>query len=134
MASAWGPEPQQKKRRYDTARVRQVSSPLAACGVVLVAIAIGSLSTRHRSESPARTPIVLTPPAPRGPLDLNHADAAALEALPRIGPSLARRIIEDRERNGPFHAVEDLERVRGIGPATLEVLRPLITIDAASSP
>jgi competence protein ComEA len=100
----------------------------------LVAIAIGALSARHRSEYPAESPVVVTPPALQGPLELNHADVAALEALPRIGPSLARRIVEDRERNGPFHAVEELERVHGIGPATVETLRPLITIDAASSP
>ncbi len=96
--------------------------------MILVTIALGALAARHRTERPPEAPIVLAPPTetPRGPLDLNHADAAALEALPRIGPSLARRIIEDRETRGPFQDVDDLDRVRGIGPATIDVVRPLV--------
>ncbi|MCK6505679.1 helix-hairpin-helix domain-containing protein [Myxococcota bacterium] len=66
-------------------------------------------------------PLVI-PPAPR--VDLNHATLAELDALPRIGPALARRVIAAR----PFTSVDDLSRVPGIGPATLEVLRPLVTV------
>jgi len=70
-------------------------------------------------------------PAPGAPrLDLNAASPAALERLPGIGPQLARRIIEERERAGPFRAVQDLRRVRGIGPKTLEALGPLVTVEA----
>ena len=50
-------------------------------------------------------------------IDLARADAAALEVLPRVGPALAAAIIAERER-APFCALEDLERVRGIGPRT----------------
>jgi Helix-hairpin-helix motif len=53
------------------------------------------------------------------PVDLNRASTAELESLPRIGPALARRIVEGR----PYADVESLERVRGIGPASLERLR-----------
>lgn len=63
-----------------------------------------------------------------GPLDLNAADARALEALPGIGPSLAARIVEYRARHGPFRRVEDLLAVPGIGPRTLERLRPLVVV------
>jgi competence protein ComEA len=59
-------------------------------------------------------------------VDLNRAGSAELQTLPGIGPALAERIIESRSRDGPFHTPEELTRVRGIGPATLERLRSLI--------
>ncbi|WP_309069831.1 ComEA family DNA-binding protein, partial [Microbacterium sp.] len=63
-----------------------------------------------------------------GTLDLNSADAAALEELPRIGPAIAQRIIEWRDANGRFTAVEDLLAVPGIGDKMLEALRPLVRV------
>lgn len=57
-------------------------------------------------------------------IDLNRASAGELQLLPRIGPALARRIVEDRAARGPFASVEDVARVRGIGPRTVELLRP----------
>jgi competence ComEA-like helix-hairpin-helix protein len=114
--------------------VRRVSSPIAACGVILVAIALGALAARHRAERPSEAPVVLVAPSaePAGPLDLNRADARALEALPRIGPSLAQRIVEDRDARGPFHHVDELDRVRGIGPATVDAIRALVTVGSAA--
>jgi Helix-hairpin-helix motif len=53
------------------------------------------------------------------PVDVNRATLAELESLPRVGPKLARRIAEGR----PYADVDALERVRGIGPATIEQLR-----------
>lgn len=67
-------------------------------------------------------------PAPRLPLDLNRATAAELEELPGIGPALAARIVAHRSRRGPFRSVEDLLEVRGVGPRTLEALRPYVTV------
>ncbi|MDP1662263.1 MAG: helix-hairpin-helix domain-containing protein [Phycisphaerales bacterium] len=61
-------------------------------------------------------------------LDLNSATAAQLEHLPGIGPALAARIIADRTQHGPYATVEQLDRVRGIGPKTVEKLRPHITV------
>ncbi|MBI3961680.1 MAG: helix-hairpin-helix domain-containing protein [Deinococcus sp.] len=58
-------------------------------------------------------------------VNLNTATQAELEALPGIGPVLARRIIENR----PYSSVDDLLRVSGIGPATLERLRPLVRVN-----
>jgi hypothetical protein len=52
-----------------------------------------------------------------GRIDLARADAAALEVLPRVGPALAAAIVAERERV-PFCRLDDLERVRGIGPRT----------------
>ncbi|PCC67446.1 Helix-hairpin-helix motif-containing protein [Nannocystis exedens] len=59
------------------------------------------------------------------PVDLNHASASELESLPGIGPELARRIIEGR----PYATVDDLQRVRGIGPARLTAVRPRAQVE-----
>jgi len=63
-----------------------------------------------------------------GRVNLNTADEAALDTLPRIGPALAARIIEWREANGRFTTVEDLLAVPGFGDKMLESLRALVTV------
>jgi competence protein ComEA len=68
-------------------------------------------------------------PSEPGKVNINLADAAALESLPGIGPSLAQRIVEYRQANGPFAQIQDIMEVSGIGPATFEKLRDLITTD-----
>ena len=59
-------------------------------------------------------------------LDINTASSSELQSLPGIGPSLAARIISHRRVDGPFQTPEDLLKVRGIGPATLAKIRPLV--------
>jgi competence protein ComEA len=66
--------------------------------------------------------------APAGPVDLNRATAAELDALPGVGPTTAQAIIEHRATRGPFTSVEQLADVRGIGPAKLDHLRPLVVV------
>ncbi|HID88186.1 MAG TPA: ComEA family DNA-binding protein [Anaerolineales bacterium] len=61
-------------------------------------------------------------------IDLNTATAAELEALPHIGPTLARDIVAYRETYGPFRSVEDLLNVPGIGPSTLKEIRPWVEV------
>jgi competence protein ComEA len=68
------------------------------------------------------------PSAPGTPVDLNTATAAELDALPGVGPATAAAIVRDREQHGPFHTVDDLSRVRGIGPAKLAQLHDLVTV------
>lgn len=63
-----------------------------------------------------------------GRVNLNTADSAALDTLPRIGPAMAARIIEWRDANGRFTSVEDLLSVPGIGDKMLETLRELVTV------
>lgn len=62
-------------------------------------------------------------------LDLNRASASQLETLPGIGPALARRIVVYRDSAGGFGGVDELVRVRGIGPALLEKLRPYVRVE-----
>ncbi len=57
-------------------------------------------------------------------LDINTAEQPELELLPGVGETLARRIIDSREQAGPFVDHEDLRRITGIGPLTLERMRP----------
>jgi competence protein ComEA len=59
-------------------------------------------------------------------VDINTADWPELAQLPALGETLARRIVETREKNGPFRSPDDLRRVRGIGPKTLETIRPYL--------
>lgn len=61
-------------------------------------------------------------------IDINSASAGELELLPRIGPALAGRILEDRQEHGSFASVEALQRVRGIGPKTIESLRSIAIV------
>lgn len=71
-----------------------------------------------------------TPTTPHdGLLDLNNASQDELEALPRIGPVLAGRIIAYRTEHGPFTSVDQLVDVEGISTSTVEELRPLISVD-----
>ena len=61
-------------------------------------------------------------------VNLNAADATALETLPRVGPALAQRIIDWREANGSFASVDQLLEVSGIGEKTLEGFRDRVTV------
>lgn len=67
-------------------------------------------------------------PAPPGPLDLNTAGVAELDALPGIGPVLAQRIVDHRSREGPFTSVDQLDDVPGIGPSTAAELAGLVRV------
>ncbi len=66
-------------------------------------------------------------PAPAS-VNINTATQAQLETLPGIGPVIAGRIIEYRTANGLFRSVNQLEAVKGIGPKTLEKLRPYVAL------
>ncbi|MDQ0769027.1 competence protein ComEA [Pseudarthrobacter defluvii] len=63
-----------------------------------------------------------------GKINLNTADAAVLDTLPKVGPVLAQRIVDWRKEHGPFKSVEELDAVDGVGPKMLEALLPLVTV------
>ena len=66
--------------------------------------------------------------APAAPVDLNTATPDALQAIPGIGEVIAGRIVKWREEHGPFHQVDDLMKVQGIGEKLLEKLRPYVRV------
>jgi competence protein ComEA len=61
-------------------------------------------------------------------ININTASNAELESLPGIGPTTAQKIIDYREKNGPFINAEDIVNVSGIGPGTYERIKDLITV------
>lgn len=61
-------------------------------------------------------------------VNINTASLEELDSLPGIGPTVAERIIEYRDENGPFNAIEDIMNVPGVGPSTFEEIEDLITV------
>jgi competence ComEA-like helix-hairpin-helix protein len=68
-------------------------------------------------------------PNPAHKVNLNTATKAELELLPGIGPAMAQRILDFRTAHGKFGSIDDLDKVKGIGPRTLAKLRPLVTLE-----
>lgn len=66
-------------------------------------------------------------------VNVNTATAADLELLPRIGPAVAARIVEQREKNGAFKSLDDLMLVRGIGESIFEQLKPYVAISGPTT-
>jgi competence protein ComEA len=97
----------------------------AVAGLVIVAlvamvawwIAKGGIRGRliEIERAPPRTAVFL--------VDINQAEWPELAQLPGIGETLARRIVESRQADGPFLKHDDLQRVQGIGPKTLDAVR-----------
>jgi competence protein ComEA len=67
-------------------------------------------------------------PGSGGRVNLNTATATELDALPGVGPVLARRIVDHRSAHGPFRSVDELDDVPGIGPAIAAELTELVTV------
>ncbi|MCX6556254.1 MAG: helix-hairpin-helix domain-containing protein [Candidatus Aminicenantes bacterium] len=94
-------------------------------------VTVKAAKAGKKIESEAKAAAKQTSPAAKqstaaGPVDLNSADKAALEALPGIGPELAEKIIAAR----PFKNVEDIKNVSGIGQARFDDIKNLVTVEA----
>lgn len=87
---------------------------------------VAPLPGRPAPAAPTRAPV--------GLLDLNRATEQDFEALPGIGPTLARRIMEYRQSVGAFHSLDELREVKGIGQKKFERIRPLVTVTPDVSP
>jgi len=68
-----------------------------------------------------------------GVVNINTADSEQLSLLPRVGPTVAQRIVDFRQENGRFQTLEDLMLVRGIGEKTFELIKPHITLEGQTS-
>ncbi len=66
-------------------------------------------------------------------VNVNNATLEQLQLLPRVGPSVAARIVEHREKNGAFKTAEDLMLVRGIGEATFELIKPYVALSGSTT-
>ncbi|MFO0689484.1 MAG: helix-hairpin-helix domain-containing protein [Myxococcota bacterium] len=78
--------------------------------------------------------VAFAEPAPaRAPLDLNRATAEELETLPGIGAAKAAAILAARDAQGGFSSLDELEAVRGIGPALMAKLRPLVVVGGGAA-
>ena len=99
----------------------------AAAAVLVVAAAASLVPVLARAVAP-RQPASAVSVA--DPIDVNRASAAELSLLPGVGPSLAAAIVADRESRGVFRRPQDLDRVRGIGPAILARILPHVTVGA----
>ena len=103
--------------------------------VFLVAARIATAPTEasNRSDRPVRAEG--NPPRDVGDaqvlgvqIDINRARSHELALLPRVGPVLAARIISDRNRNGDYISVKDLQRVHGIGPKILDEISHICVV------
>jgi competence protein ComEA len=84
------------------------------------------------SNSTPATRSQIVPPAAAGRININTATLAELDTLPGIGPITAQSIIAYREAHGPFNTIEDIMDVPGIGTATFERIKDLISIQDES--
>ena len=75
-------------------------------------------------------PLGADPMSGKEKININTASSTDLQQLPRIGPKVAQRIIDFREKHGKFKRVEDLMKVKGIGKKTFMNLKDLITVDS----
>jgi competence protein ComEA len=68
------------------------------------------------------------------PVNVNTADAVALQQVKGIGAAKAKAIVDYRNANGPFASIDDLTKVPGIGAKSLEQLKPQITVSGGTKP
>lgn len=81
------------------------------------------------APAPAATTVSATSAPPSADLiNINTATLEQLDSLPGIGPTTAQKILDYRTAKGPFQRIEDIMNVSGIGPATFDKLKPLITV------
>lgn len=102
-----------------------------------VSLGVGSIVLGARRVAPSAIPdfgardsaeeTAAEPEPERWPVDINAAGEDELVRLPGVGPVRAAAIVEYRSRSGPFRSIEELLEIKGIGPATLQRIRPLAT-------
>ncbi len=91
---------------------------------ILLCAPIGFAQQPAADATKAATPVVV---------NLNTATVAQLETLPGVGPALAARIIEHRQKSGGFKKIEELMNVKGIGEKSFLKLKPLVTVTPPKS-
>jgi len=93
----------------------------------IAAIALSAPALSAQSKTPAPKPAATA----AAPVNLNTATAEQLATIPGVGPRMAERIIDYRQKNGGFKKIEDLMNVSGVGEKSFLKMKPLITVTAA---
>ena len=93
----------------------------------IAAIALSAPALSAQSKTPAPKPAATA----AAPVNLNTATAEQLATIPGVGPKMAERIIDYRQKNGGFKKIEDLMNVSGVGEKSFLKMKPLITVTAA---
>lgn len=99
-------------------------------GCLLIALLVLLIAFRWKLSGGWRTPIEISSQQPREyfySIDINNASWVEWAQLDGIGEKLARRIVKDREDRGAFKSIDDVRRVRGLGPKLIEKLRPFLS-------
>ena len=100
---------------------------LAACGIAISWIRAGGLTGQL-------VPLDHEVPVPQlVRMNLNRADWPELTLLPGISQTMAQRIVAHRDSAGPFRTADDLQAIPGIGPKTVERLRPWLDVGPSAS-
>ena len=93
----------------------------------VAAIALSATALSAQTKTPAPKPAATA----TAPVNLNTATAEQLATIPGVGPRMAERIIDYRQKNGGFKKIEDLMNVSGVGEKSFLKMKPLITVTAA---
>jgi len=107
--------------------LRPVCSMLAALSL------LATVPSTVAAQKKAATPQSAVTSAPTAVVNINTASAAELDALPGIGAKTAARIVEYRQKNGPFKKVEELMNVRGVGEKNFLKLKAQLSVGAAKT-
>ena len=102
--------------------IRNAARTLALALGLVTLLASSGASAAEETAAPAKRTV-----------NVNTASADELARLPRVGPSLAAKIVAHREQNGPFKRAEDLMEVKGIGEKMFAGLRPYVAVSGATT-
>jgi len=97
-----------------------------------LALALG-LFTLLAGAGPAAAADEAPAPAKKSVVNVNQASADELARLPRVGPSLAGKIVAHREQHGPFKRAEDLMEVKGVGEKMFALLKPYLSVSGPTT-
>ncbi|HEU5219824.1 MAG TPA: helix-hairpin-helix domain-containing protein [Gemmatimonadales bacterium] len=107
-----------------------LARPGSPPGELLAAPAHGDADPARQK---ARARQLARPLQPHETVDINRAPAEEIARLPRIGMSLAKRIVQDRLAHGPFRGLRDLDRVPGVGPGLLATLQERLSFEGGGA-